>query len=88
MILVFDVGDTLVYKEPTQDKVIADRFMQVGISLTEQEARCMHQITELRIAEQIWRENQGVPRMEDQEFFSLYRSINAECAVDCQSIDQ
>lgn len=69
MILVFDVGDTLVYKEPTQDKVIADRFMQVGISLTEQEARCMHQITELRIAEQIWRENQGAPRMEDQEFF-------------------
>lgn len=69
MILVFDVGDTLVYKEPTQDKVIADRFKQIGISLTEQEARSMHQIMELRITEQIWRESQGAPRMEDQEFF-------------------
>ena len=67
-VIVFDVGDTLIGYEPNQVAAIIDRFHSIGVDMTMDEATKINQTMELSIAEQIWREINDAPRIDDTEF--------------------
>lgn len=67
-VIVFDVGDTLIGYEPNQVAVIINRFHSIGVDITLDEVAKINQTMELSVAEQIWREINGAPRIDDAEF--------------------
>lgn len=67
-VIVFDVGDTLIGYEPNQMAVISNRFHNIGVDISLDETAKINQTMELSIAEQIWREINGAPHIDDAEF--------------------
>ncbi|MBQ8400920.1 MAG: HAD family hydrolase [Clostridia bacterium] len=66
--ILFDVGDTLIRYIPATAELYRTRLQKIGISITEEDSLRIEQRVELCTAEQIYKEIQGAPRMEDDAF--------------------
>lgn len=66
--ILFDVGDTLLTKTPTDFQVFAGRCQEAGISIGLDVARKGWKQSEKWVTEQLLRELAGEPRIPDHEF--------------------
>lgn len=66
--IIFDVGDTLLTREPPDHEILADRLGRIGVSIGQGAARWACKQIELWMCEQILREMWGAPRMSDEQF--------------------
>jgi HAD superfamily hydrolase (TIGR01549 family) len=66
--IIFDVGDTLLTREPPDHEILAERLGRIGVSIGQDSARWACKQIELWMCEQILREMQGAPGISDEEF--------------------
>lgn len=66
--LIFDVGDTLLARRPSNAEILMERCWKIGVFIEIQQAIIACKRSELWIGEQIMRELNGSPRMPDDEF--------------------
>jgi len=66
--IIFDVGDTLLTREPPDHEILAERLGRIGVSIGQDSARWACKQMELWMCKQILREMQGAPRISDEEF--------------------
>jgi len=78
--ILFDVGDTLLTKNPADFQVFAERYQEAGIVLDMERAKIGWKNSELWIKQQILKEMAGEPRVPDHEFFRWSDSIALQTA--------
>jgi putative hydrolase of the HAD superfamily len=67
-VILFDVGNTLLVRDPPDHEVLAGRCQAIGLSLGHAVARQACKRSEVWVGEQTLRESRGAPRMPDDEF--------------------
>lgn len=67
-VILFDVGNTLLVREPPDHEILVERCQTIGLSLGHAAARQAFKQSEAWAGEQILRESCGAPRMPDDEF--------------------
>jgi len=80
--IIFDVGDTLLNRDPPDHQVLAERLGRIGVSIGQDTARWACKQIELWMCEQILREMRGTPRMSDEEFRQWSDIIALQTAFD------
>ena len=75
--VIFDVGDTLVQYVPTIEEQYMQRLKELGESVTQKEVQSMIEAAKRTEYEQLIREWNGAPRMEDEP----YLRMQAEAAL-------
>ncbi len=80
--IIFDVGDTLLTREPPDHEILAERLEKIGVSIGQGTARWTCKQIELRMCKQILREMQGYPRMSDEEFRQWFDIIALQTVFD------
>jgi len=68
--ILFDVGDTLLTRKPSNAEIFMERCINANISIKLTDAHNACKRCELWTGEQVMREQNGVPRMPDNEFSS------------------
>ncbi|MBQ4607285.1 MAG: HAD family hydrolase [Clostridia bacterium] len=87
--ILFDVGDTLIRYIPASAELYQARLHEIGITITDKDARRIEQTVELCTAEQIYREIHGAPRMDDADFQKMMDTvILSDSAVCCVTEEQ
>lgn len=66
--IIFDVGDTLLKRNPSSAEVLMERCKDANINIEFSQAISACKKCEIWIGEQITRELNGAPRMPDEEF--------------------
>jgi putative hydrolase of the HAD superfamily len=67
-VILFDVGNTLLVREPPDHELLVERCQTIGLPLGHAAARQACKQSEIWVGEQILREVGGAPRMPDDEF--------------------
>ena len=67
-VILFDVGNTLLVREPSDHEILVERCQTIGLSLGPAAARQAYKQSEVWAGEQILRESRGAPRMPDDQF--------------------
>jgi putative hydrolase of the HAD superfamily len=65
--IIFDVGDTLLTRQPPDHEILAERLGRIGVSIGQDSARWACKQIELWMCEQLLREMWGAPRISDEE---------------------
>ena len=76
--IIFDAGDTLVQTWPSRKAAMCIRLKQAGISVDDAGAERMMNAIETAEREQIAREQNGAPRMGDDDFLDMVDRAAAE----------
>ncbi len=76
--IIFDVGDTLVHYRPTKHEVIIKRLREIDIEIEADSAKRIDTKIELCIAEQIYSEINGSPRLGDDDFGNMIDNVILE----------
>lgn len=79
--IVFDLGDTLLGREPSDMAVMADRLARIGIHVSDAQACRMAAAVEDVALTQIDREQRGAPRMENAAFEAMLDTAMLRCVV-------
>lgn len=66
--ILFDVGDTLLTRVPTNHEILKERFHKIGYVVENEKIKVANKKCELWVGEQILREINGAPRMKDDDF--------------------
>ena len=66
--VIFDVGQTLLFLTPSSEEVLFARCQQLAIDIELEDLKRGCKVGELWVAQTIMREQQGAPRMSDEEF--------------------
>jgi len=80
--LLFDVGETLLTKEPSEAQILIERCRKREISLDLAAAHAGYKQSEIWVAEQILREMAGAPRMPEEAFSRQLDYIRLRTAFD------
>jgi putative hydrolase of the HAD superfamily len=67
--IVFDVGDTLLIRDPPDHEVLAARCRRIGLSIAPDTARYAWKQAEFWMGEQLLQEMYGAQRMSDEELY-------------------
>ena len=80
-LVIFDVGQTLLFLTPSSEEVLLARCQQltVDVELEDLERGCKQ--GELWVAQTIMNEQQGAPRMSDEEFDTKWEYVVLETAL-------
>ena len=81
--IIFDVGDTLLEHYPSQKQIYADRLRYLGFDINEKSEEKIITAISKTANEQIMKEQNGAPRMPDEDFEIMLdkaalRCVNAE----------
>ena len=82
--ILFDVGDTLLEHCPSEKQIHADRLIHLGFEMDDQLATAVGKAIETAAQEQILKEQNGAPRMSDNDFSALLD----KAALSCVSADK
>ena len=85
--IIFDVGDTLLRREPSNTEVLRERLFKAGYSCVDDKLRRAHKLCEVWIGEQIMKEMNGTPRMSDDEFMNKLDRIAVSTIFDDDILD-
>ena len=66
--IIFDVGDTLLTREPSSHNLLIEKCQEIGLTLDESTARSAFKQAEIWAGNQALCEMNGEPRMPDREF--------------------
>jgi HAD superfamily hydrolase (TIGR01549 family) len=77
--IIFDVGDTLLENYPNQKQIYADRIKQLGFAVDEEMAEHILKATTNSAYRQIEKEQNGAPRMTDEDFDSMLDEAALTC---------
>lgn len=77
--IIFDVGDTLLEHYPSQEKIYSDRLKQIGFEIDSNMAKKMISAITAASNEQITKEQNGAPRMSDEDFYILTDRAALSC---------
>lgn len=69
--IIFDVSETLTQDAPSDAEVYGDRLRRLGLAVSQSVAQAAALAVNLAAGEQMWREQQGAPRIPDEEFEQL-----------------
>ncbi len=86
--ILFDVGDTLLIREPPDCDILAERCREAGLLLERATARRAWKQSEIWAGEQILREIHGAPRMPDEEFHQHLDFIALRTAFNDKTADE
>jgi len=77
--IIFDAGDTLLAYEPSQAQIYADRMKTLGLSINQTAEKKIALAIEKAAHEQIAKEQNGAPRMADDDFERMLDKIALTC---------
>ena len=80
-LVIFDVGQTLLFLTPSSEKVLLARCQQLAVDIELEDLKRGCKAGELWIAETIMQEQQGAPRMSDAEFDMKWEHVVLEEAL-------
>ena len=77
-LVIFDVGQTLLFLTPSSEEVLLARCQQLAIDVELEDLKRGCKAGELWIAETIRQEQRGAPRMSDEEFDTKWEYVVLE----------
>ena len=80
-LVIFDVGQTLLFLTPPSEEVFLARCQQLAIDVELEDLKRGCKVGELWIAQTIMNEQQGAPRMSDEEFDMKWEYVVLETAL-------
>ncbi|MDE0012379.1 MAG: HAD family hydrolase [Candidatus Poribacteria bacterium] len=80
-LVIFDVGQTLLFLTPSSEEVLFDRCQQLAIDVALEDLKRGCKAGELWVAQTIMEEQRGAPRMSDETFDMKWESIVLEEAL-------
>jgi len=80
--IIFDVGDTLLENHPSQKQIYCDRLTALGFSIDEKTAELITPAILTAANEQIVKEQNGAPRMPDDEFETMLNKAALNCVYE------
>lgn len=80
-LVIFDVGQTLLFLTPSSEEVLFDRCQQLAIDVALEDLKRGCKVGELWVAQTIMEEQRGAPRMSDETFDMKWESIVLEEAL-------
>ena len=80
-LVIFDVGQTLLFLTPPSDEVLLARCQQLAMGVELEDLKRGCKVGELWIAQTIMQEQQGAPRMSDAEFDMRWEYVVLEEAL-------
>ena len=86
-LVIFDVGQTLLFLSPSSEEVLLARCQQLAIDVELEDLKRGCKVGELWIAETIRQEQRGAPRMSDKEFDMKWEYVVLEEALKEESKD-
>ena len=86
-LVIFDVGQTLLFLTPSSEEVLLARCQQLAIDVELEDLKRGCKVGELWIAETIRQEQRGAPRMSDEEFDMKWEYVVLEEALKGQKKD-
>ena len=85
--VIFDVGQTLLFLTPPSEEVLLARCQQLAIDVELDDLKRGCKAGELWVAQTIMREQQGAPRMSDEEFDMKWEYVVLETALKDRQVD-
>ena len=86
-LVIFDVGQTLLFLTPSSEEVLLARCQQLAIDVELEDLKRGCKVGEIWIAETIRQEQRGAPRMSDEEFEMKWEYVVLEEALKEESKD-
>ena len=86
--ILFDVGDTLLIREPPDYEILMERCHEIGLPLEESTARRACKQSELWMGKQLLREMHGAPRISDDELYLILDVIALQTALNSKLEDE
>lgn len=80
--ILFDVGDTLLWAYPSQKQVYSDRLKHLGFQVDEGISIRVHEAVANAANAQISKEQNGAPRMPDDDFERMLDEAALLCVAD------
>ena len=80
-LVIFDVGQTLLFLTPPSEEVFLARCQQLAIDVELEDLKRGCKAGELWVAQTIMNEQQGAPRMSDEEFDMKWEYVVLETAL-------
>lgn len=80
-LVIFDVGQTLLFLTPPSEEVLLARCQQLAIDVELEDLKRGCKAGELWVAQTIMNEQQGAPRMSDEEFDIKWEYVVLETAL-------
>ncbi|RKU12224.1 hypothetical protein C6503_17740 [Candidatus Poribacteria bacterium] len=85
--VIFDVGQTLLFLTPSSEEVLLARCQQLAIDIELEDLKRGCKMGELWVAQTIMQEQQGTPRMSDEEFDMKWDYVVLETALKDRTVD-
>lgn len=79
--VIFDVGDTLLEHYPSEIQIHTDRIGNLGFEINGQLAAAIADAVSAAAQEQIFKEQNGEPRMPDEEFVAMLDKAALSCVI-------
>ena len=79
--VIIDVGQTLLFLTPSSEEVLLARCQQLAIDVELEDLRRGCKVGELWTAEKIMQEQQGAPKISDEEFDMKWEYVVLEAAL-------
>ena len=86
-LVIFDVGQTLLFLTPSSEEVLHARCQQLAIDIELEDLKRGCKAGELWTAQTIMQEQQGAPRMSDEEFDMQWEYVVLEMALKDRKVD-
>ena len=80
-LVIFDVGQTLLFLTPSAEEVLFDRCQRLSIDVNLEDLKRGCKVGELWVAQTIMEEQRGAPRMSDEEFDMKWEFVVLEEAL-------
>lgn len=87
-VIVFDLGDTLLGREPDDTAIMADRLAQAGMPVTVAQAGRMAAAVQSAALAQVDREQRGAARMDNAVFETMLDMAMLRCVVGEEAIPE
>lgn len=85
--VIFDVGQTLLFLTPSSEEVLLARCQQLAIDIELDDLKRGCKAGELWVAQTIMQEQEGVPRMSDEEFDMKWEYVVLETALKDRNVN-
>ena len=86
-LVIFDVGQTLLFLTPSSEEVLLARCQQLAIDVELEDLKRGCKVGELWVAQTIMQEQQGAPKMSDEEFDMKWEYVVLETALKDRKAD-
>ena len=79
--IIFDIGDTLLEHYPNEKQIFIDRLKYLGFKVDNKLATSVGEAITKAAQEQIQKEQNGIPRMSDDDFIAMQDKAALSCVI-------